>query len=37
MAEESLTYGVNIDIANAAKQEMATILKTEEKRGAKRG
>ena len=32
MAEESLTYGVNIDIANAAKQEMATILKTEEKR-----
>lgn len=29
---ESLTYGVNIDIANAAKQEMATILKTDNSR-----
>lgn len=29
---ESLTYGVNIDIANAAKQEMATILETGNKR-----
>ena len=29
---ESLTYGVNIDIANAAKQEMATILETDNKR-----
>ena len=29
---ESLTYGVNIDVANAAKQEMATILKTNNSR-----
>ena len=29
---ESLTYGVNIDIANAAKQEMATILETDNRR-----